>query len=396
LGFGIPDAAEAVRLAEHWQNRPPLARITVASDITTNIPIPDASLRVQARASGAIPPIDQSFVAFPSLGLQPDDPTSDLPLVDVGFATNAITQNLHGKAALIKRGTNTFEEKIENAAAAGAEFAIVYNNTNSPPLTLMAKTDFAPIPAIFIRQADGQTLQDLITNQPSLRVQLLTTPAVARFDVTDQLLCEHVGVRVRTTHSSRQDLRITLVSPSGTRSVLQSFNLDTSPGPVDWTYWSVQHFFEPSSGEWTLEVVDEIEGSTGDLVEADLIIEGTPMVDLDDDGLDDVWELTHFDNLNQGPLDDPDGDGSWNAREQILGTNPNRNETPFVIPASDLQPNALRFAFPSVEGVTYTIRSTTELNLPFSDVGTTVGDFGETEIISDKNDAQRYFLIRAP
>ena len=406
LGFGIPDAAEAVRLAETWHNRPPLTRITVESDITANVPIPDASLRVQARAAGAVPPIDQSFVAFPSLGLQPDDPTADLPLVDVGFATNAITQDLHGKGALIQRGANTFEAKLENAAAAGAEFAIVYNNTTSPPLTLMARTDFAPIPAIFIRQSDGQTLQNYITNQPSLRVQLLTTPAVARFNVTDQLLCEHVGVRVRTTHTSRQDLRITLVSPSGTRSILQSFSLDSSPGPVDWTYWSVQHFYEPSSGNWTLEVVDEIEGSTGELVGAELIVEGVRIVSLespdeinddsDDDGLDDNWESQYFGNLGQGPLDDPDGDGSWNAREQILGTDPTINETPFVLSATDLQPNANRFAFPSVEGVTYTIRSTTDLNQGFTDVGTTVGDFGETEIISDKGEPRRFFQIRTP
>jgi subtilisin family serine protease len=396
LGFGIPDAAEAVRLAEHWQNRSPMVTHTYASDITTNVPIPDASLRVEARAADAVPPIDQSFVAFPCLGPQPDDPTPDLPLVDVGLAAGPISQDLHGKGALIQRGATNFSIKISNAAAAGAEFAVVYNNVASPPLTQMALTDFVPIPAIFIRQTDGQTLQNLITNQPSLRVQLLGTPAVARFEVTDQMLCEHVGVRIRTTHPTRQDLRITLVSPMGTRSVLQAFNLDTNPGPVDWTYWSVQHFYELSSGSWTLEVTDEVEGSTGDLVGADLIIEGTPIVDSDDDGLDDSWEMAHFGNLNQSGLDDPDGDGSWNAREQILGTNPAVNETPFVMSASDLQPNAVRFAFPSVEGVTYTIRSTTDLNAPFTNVGTAVGNFGETEIISDKNDSHRFFEVHLP
>jgi subtilisin family serine protease len=395
-GFGIPDAAEAVRLAENWHNVPALVRRTYASDITTNVPIPDASLRVQARAASALPPIDQSFVAFPSLGPQPDDPTPDVPLVDVGLAVGPISQDLHGKGALIQRGTATFSTKINNAAAAGAEFVVMYNNTTNPPLSLMAQTDFVPVPAVMIRKTDGETLQNLITNQPSLRVQLLSTPAVARFNVTDQLRCEHVGVRIRTTHPIRQDLRITLVSPMGTRSVLQAFNLDTSAGPVDWTYWTVQNFYELSSGSWTLEVTDQIEGSTGDLVAADLIVEGAPIVDLDDDGLDDVWEIAHFGNLNQGPLDDPDGDGSWNAREQALGTNPAINETPFALSAADLQPNAVRFAFPSVEGVTYSIRSTTDLNQPFSDVGTTVGEFGETEIISDKGDVQRFFLVRRP
>lgn len=395
-GFGIPDAAEAVRLAETWQNRPPMLRHVYASDVTTNVPIADATLRVRARALSAQPAIDQSFVAFPSLGPQPDDPTPDLPLVDVGLATGPISQDLHGKGALIQRGTVTFATKINNAAAAGAAFAIIYNNVDNPPLSLMGQTDFVPIPAVLIRKADGEALKALITSQPSLRVQLLDTPTIARFDVPDQMICEHVGVRVRTTHPIRQDLRITLVSPMGTRSVLQAFNLDTSAGPVDWTYWTVQNFYELSSGTWTLEVTDEIEGSTGDLVGADLIVEGTPIVDLDDDGLDDVWEVAHFGGLGQSGLDDPDGDGSWNAREQALRTNPAINETPFVVSASDLGPNATRFAFPSVEGVTYTIQSSTDLNQPFTDVGTTVGDFGETEIISDKGDPRRFFLIRRP
>lgn len=396
LGFGIPDAAEAVRVAEAWRNRPPLVRRTIASDLVAPAPIPDASLRVVVRAPSAVPPIERSFIGFPSLGPQPDDPTADLPVVDVRLANDPISQDLHGKAALIQRGGGTFATKLQNAAAAGAAFAIVYNNSTNPPLTQMGQTDFVPIVSTFIGQQDGESLKALITNQPSLRVQLTATPAVARFNVTEQLLCEHVGVRVRTTHPMRQDLRITLVSPMGTRSVLQAFNLDTRAGPVDWTYWSTHHFYELSSGLWTLEVVDEVEGNVGELVGAELIVQGTPIIDLDDDGLDDTWELTNFGGLLYGALDDPDGDGSWNAREQALGTIPRVNQTPFVLTAANLQTNAVRFAFPSVEGTNYLIRSTLNLNQPFLDIATIPGDFGETEIITDKSDPQRYFLIRAP
>jgi subtilisin family serine protease/subtilisin-like proprotein convertase family protein len=395
-GYGVPDAGEAVRVAIAWKNRPAMVRLAVASDVTTNVPIPDASLAVVARALSAVPAIATNFVAFPSPGLQPDDPTPDLPLVDVGLATNTITQDLHGKGALIQRGVVTFESKIENAAAAGAAFAIVYNNVDSPPLAFMGGTEYAPIPTVSISRVDGEKLQNLITNQASLRVQLRGEPARARFDVTQQLLCEHIGVRVRTTNVMRQDLRITLVSPMGSRSILQAFNLDTTAGPVDWTYWSTEHFYELSSGTWTLEVTDEVEGSAGDLLGADLIVEGTPIEDSDDDSLDDRWEMANFGNLNQGALDDPDHDGSWNAREQALGTNPNVDETPFLISASDLQPNATRFAFPSIEGLNYTIRSSVDLNGPFTDIGTTVGQFGETEIVWPKTDPARFFLVRRP
>jgi ABC-type amino acid transport substrate-binding protein len=39
-----------------------------------------------------------------------------------------ITDDLTGKGAIIRRGTTTFDEKIKNAANAGASFVVVYNN----------------------------------------------------------------------------------------------------------------------------------------------------------------------------------------------------------------------------------------------------------------------------
>lgn len=36
----------------------------------------------------------------------------------------------------------------------------------------------------------------------------------------------------------------------------------------------------------------------------------------------DTWEIQHFGDLNQGPDDDPDGDGLTNATEFALGTSP--------------------------------------------------------------------------
>lgn len=394
-GFGMPDAGEAVRLADAWKNRPAMVRRVIPSDVVNPVQIPDASLRIEARALQSVPAYGQSFVAFPSLGPQPDDPTQDLPLVDVGLAGGPIAQNLAGKAALIQRGGSPFASKIGFAAAAGASFAIVYNNTDTPAFSLMGETDFVKIPAVMISRVAGETLKSNITAHPSMRVQMLGTPAVARFNMTEQLLCEHVGVRIKTTHPTRQDLRITLVSPQGTRSVLQAFNLDQTPGPVDWTYYSTHHFYELSSGLWTLEITDEVEQSVGSLTLAELIVHGTPIEDFDDDGLDDNWERANFNNsLAQGPLDDPDRDGSWNAREQILGTNPAVNETPFRLTAASLSTNAVRFAFPSVAGTNYIIRSSLDLNRPFDEIATIPGEFGETEIITDKGDPQRYFHIR--
>jgi len=61
-----------------------------------------------------------------------------------------------GKIALIRRGTLTFLEKVQNAYAAGAIGVIIYNNASG---YISMATDGQPnIPAVFISQADGETL----------------------------------------------------------------------------------------------------------------------------------------------------------------------------------------------------------------------------------------------
>jgi hypothetical protein len=47
-----------------------------------------------------------------------------------------------------------------------------------------------------------------------------------------------------------------------------------------------------------------------------------PLADLDGDGLPDAWETTHWGNLNQTALADPDGDGINNLLAYQLGLNP--------------------------------------------------------------------------
>jgi hypothetical protein len=121
----------------------------------------------------------------------------------------------------------------------------------------MGSTTFVPIPAVSIGKENGDALRDFAIAHPETTAQLQLTPAVYRLKITDTLVCEHVGVRLKTTHSQRSDVRVTLVSPMGTRSILQAINNDNNPGPADWTYWSTHHFYESSAGEWRLEVSDE-------------------------------------------------------------------------------------------------------------------------------------------
>ncbi|WP_051202197.1 S8 family serine peptidase [Ferrimonas senticii] len=55
--------------------------------------------------------------------------------------------------ALISRGACTFQDKVDNAAAAGAGAVIVYNNRDGQPITMAL--DDTTIPAVMISQTDG-------------------------------------------------------------------------------------------------------------------------------------------------------------------------------------------------------------------------------------------------
>jgi subtilisin family serine protease len=404
LGFGVPDAGVAVNLARNWISRPPLSHVTVFANNQGEIP--DTGLRVLISGTN-IPPALVSIIALPSVGPHADDPTASLPLVDVGQGTS-ITVNLTNKAALIQRSTNAsptpFSITIGRAARAGAAFAVFYNydlsvsNSNcggGDTLCSMSGTDFVPIPAVFIGQSDGRDLINLIKTNPTVSGQIKLNSTNYTFNVTETVLCEHVGVRIKTDHPLRGDLRITLVSPQGTRSVLQRYNGDLNPGPVDWTYYSTHHFFESSAGTWTLCVTDESAGFSGNVLSASLIIDGVPINDSDHDGLDDDWEMSHFGTLAYGPKDDPDKDGYNNMREQIMGTNPMAADIPFVTDLSRWSPAVIRLSWAGNANYTYQVwggTNITSLNL----LTNVSGRFPETEWFTPSGGfSNRYFRITA-
>jgi len=401
-GFGVPDAGFAVQLAKSWSNRPASTRLTFQSSVSRIIP--DDALRVIAAAAG-IPALLTNIHCLPSLGPHPDDPTAALPLVYVGQANADLTQDLHGKAALIQRGTSFFFEKIGRAARAGAAFAIIFNNTGTTAIQSMGATDYVPIPAVSIGQNDGLALVNWLATHPATTARIQLTPAVYRFTNNTPLLCEHIGLRLQTTHSSRSDVRVTLVSPMGTRSVLEAINQDTFSGPSDWTYWSTQHFYESSFGQWRLEVSDELNttiplfpsgstAATGVVTFAQLIIDGVAITDTDHDGLDDKWEMKHFGNLNSGPRDDPDNDGFNNAREQIMGTDPAVANAPFKLDIADLNPGLLRLSWPASPTTNYTVVSSSDVSKPLSILTNLPGRFPVTEFVVPAGVSNEFYRVR--
>ncbi len=384
-GFGVPDAGHAVRLAMNWPNRPAFTEVVLSA--TPNAAIPDDALRV-ALPGG--PAYVASIPSTPGVGPVADDPTATVPLVDVGQALEPIQQDLSGKAALIQRGENFFLEKIDFAAQAGAKFAVIYNNRDATERITMAATDYNPIPAVFISQINGEALTNHVATNGTTLARLEFQKAEVQFAVTESLLLEHVGVRVTASHSRRGDLRITLRSPHGGRSVLQRVNFDNSPGPDNWTYYTTKHFYEGSAGLWRVEVGDANEGNSGSVTSVDLILRGVEILDTDGDGLDDDWERGFFAHLANGPTGDPDNDGYSNAREQIMGTDPTASNLDLRLEVSPIRGDAWRVSWPGSGNLTYEFLKSSDLGSEWT-TNALAGSFPEMEQVVDASALGREF-----
>ena len=247
-----------------------------------------------------------------------------------------------------------------------------------------------------IDQTSGEALRSYLSTATTTRAQIQLTSATFAFNVTNTLLCEHVSVRVQTDHASRGDVRITLLSPQGTRSVLQRVNLDDSPGPTDWTYYSTLHFGESSAGAWTVAISDEQPSNTGSVQSVALSIDGVPITDTDHDGLDDDWEMAHFGSLASGPLDDPDGDGYCNAREQLMGTDPTAADAPFTLDLSPWDERLARLSWPATTNRTYDVLGGADLGAPLTVLTNLPGRFPELEWFQPyTNLVNQFFRVRA-
>jgi subtilisin family serine protease/subtilisin-like proprotein convertase family protein len=388
-GFGMVNAGTAVDLARHWPNRPPATSASVTT--SGELPIPDGSLRLLVSSSIPLPPGLDSIPAVPSLGIHVEEPTAIIPLIYVGDAATPLETNLTGKAALIQRGGATFADKIQNAANAGALFAVIYNNDSA---LAVGGTDFVPIPAIFIDKEAGEGLVSFSTNYP-MQAQISLSPVHYDFQVDSSIQCEQVLLHVNFSEQARGDMRLTLVSPGGTRSVLQRFGLDVSPFDGAWTYMTTHHFYEPSRGKWQAFFSDEATGATGVVHSATLEITGVPLLlDTDNDALPDDWELANFLSLQYGPADDPDQDGYSNIREFVMGTNPGLNESPTALAISSWNSEIVRLNWNSRAGTEYQVLSSDDVTQPFTVLTNLPGEFPRTPFYIEAPSPHHFFKVR--
>ena len=394
-GYGVPNAAYALELAKQWKPRPDFVEIT--ETLRPNRTIPDQGLELAIEGAN-VPSILKFLPVKPSLGVFAKPGMAAYPIVSIGDATQDSIPNLTGQAALIRRGTITFAEKIQKAFAAGAKLAIIHNNVDETEIATLGGTGFSNIPAVSISQQDGEALLERFDENSNTTARILLNPAVVEFDISDSLSVEHVGIEINTTHSFRGDLRVTLTSPKGTTSILQTYNLDSSPGPRAWTYWSVKHFYESSVGTWKLAVLDQAADDIGSITSASLIIRGTPILDIDSDGLDDQWERLSLGSLNFGPKADPDSDGMSNAREQVLQSDPKKSNRPLRLEISRWAPTQGRLTWPARDGLRYQLFKRSELTGVTESLASLEGQFpeGETIIPLGSNGSGSFFVHELP
>ncbi len=391
VGLGVPDAGLAVVLAKHWVRRPALREVRVLAPVP--VVIPDDSFRLTVEGN-QVPVNLRNIRCMPSMGIYPEGGTASAGLTYVGRGNTNLPSTVSGGMVLVASGVNTDAGKVQRAALAGARSVVIFGSVAGQPLEILGGTRFSPLPAVSMRWEDGDALARWLPGKANVTARLTVNPAVLRFTVNEDIQCEQVGVRLRTSHPRRGDLHVTLVSPGGTRSVMQTVNSDTVAGPWDWTYWTVQSWMEAGRGEWRLEITDVREGQAGSVLRAELMVRGAAVVDQDRDGLDDGWERRWFGGLGRGGNEDANGDGLDLMREQMLGVSP--EAVPGVLGSTVqwVDGEAVRVTVPAREGVVYRLEYSDAIEGPRTLYGEEAGRVPEMEMMLPlEGRTQRWFFV---
>ncbi|HPF79115.1 MAG TPA: S8 family serine peptidase, partial [Alphaproteobacteria bacterium] len=131
-----------------------------------------------------------------------------------------------------------------------------------------------------VRLAETWTLQQTFSNMAVID-PVMASPALAipdlgavttTIEVTQDIEIEQVLIDLDISHTKAGDLTVTLISPSGTESVLV-YNINNGAfttafgvyNGINFEFSSVAHWGESSLGEWTLKIEDNVSGNIGTL-----------------------------------------------------------------------------------------------------------------------------------
>lgn len=135
--------------------------------------------------------------------------------------------------------------------------------------------------------------------------------------VSEKIRLEHVEVSLIAPHSCRGDLRIILISPSGTESILAEMHNDYNKDYNGWTFMTVRHWDELSNGDWYLRVIDERATYTGEFQSWQLKLYGTPYLETIQDAIQILQGITGNSPQNGLITKDINMDGKIGLEESI-------------------------------------------------------------------------------
>lgn len=135
-------------------------------------------------------------------------------------------------------------------------------------------------------------------------------------NVFQTFLMHHLEVEIDLKHPKSGQLRIEVVSPSGTISVLAEYHNDIHPN-IKWTYTSKMLWGETSFGTWKL-IINQKELSSASMNSFKLKMYGTPNVEIDTDKYFEV-DIDDGGNSSPVPVKIP------NESQKVEGNNANNN-----------------------------------------------------------------------
>ena len=131
---------------------------------------------------------------------------------------------------------------------------------NAPDATPHDAADATPPADLAAAWANLPAQTSSVSSQTGLSVSIPDNNATGitrTFDLAaSNIRVEHVTVRLNINHTSRGNLEIELVSPGGMISRLAETHADTNNNYSNWTFSSVRHWGELSTGTWTLHIAD--------------------------------------------------------------------------------------------------------------------------------------------
>lgn len=126
-----------------------------------------------------------------------------------------------------------------------------------------------------LEEQESQTVSQSAINQAIPENSTVGTSTTFNFGGMENIRAEHVTLTANITHPNRGQLTLTLISPSGTESLLSVPHDNAGADYNDWKMMSVFNWGEDSAGVWTFKVTDTETGQTGTLNGATMTVYGS-------------------------------------------------------------------------------------------------------------------------